>query len=373
MNRCENMQKLAHMLVSYSCSVKKGEKVLIEAENIPDEFLEILIDEIWNAGGYPFIWNTTSAVKRAMLKNTDKTYAELRKKYDLPVMQDMDAVILVKAENNKFEEKCIKKEALEANMLYYREPVELRERVENTKWVLLAYPTPAFAQSAGMGTKEFEEFYYKVCTLDYAKMSRAMDKLVGLMEKTDRVRLVGNGTNLEFSIKGQKAIKCDGKANVPDGEVYTSPIKNSMNGEITYSLPSLYLGTKFENVRFLIKDGKIIEATAKENTEKLNEILNTDEGARYFGEFAIGVNPFIKSPMLDILFDEKICGSFHLTPGSCYKEAPNGNTSAIHWDLVMGQTPEYGGGKIYFDDVLIRENGKFVVTELFDLNPENLI
>ncbi len=369
----ENKQKLANMLVNYSCDVKKGEKVLIEATDIPTDFVQNLIEEIWKVGAYPFVWNRSAILQKALIKNANKEYAELNKKYDLPIMQDMDAVIILKACNNKFELRDIDSETKKIYDLYYTEPVEMKERVNNTKWVLLAFPTPAFAQSANMSTQEFVKFYYDVCTLNYAKMSKAMDKLVEYMEKTDKVKIVGPETYLEFSIKGQKAIKCDGKMNVPDGEVYTSPLRTSINGKIKYNIPSLYNGKKFENVSFEIQNGKIVSAFAGSQTEELNRILNTDEGARYFGEFAIGVNPYITEPMLDILFDEKICGSFHLTPGSCYDDASNGNSSAIHWDLVMCQTECCGGGKIFFDDRLIRENGKFVVSELLDLNPENLI
>ena len=370
---CESKQKLAYMLVNYSCGVKSGEKVLIEATDIATDFIEMLIDEIWKVGAYPFVWNRSIILQKALIKNANKEYAELNKKYDLPIMQDMDAVIILKACNNKFEFKDVDASVKKIYDLHYTEPVEMKERVNNTKWVLLAYPTSAFAQSANMSTEEFAKFYYKVCTLDYAKMSKAMDKLVQYMEKTNKVRIVGVDTDLEFSISGQKAIKCDGKMNIPDGEVYTSPLRTSVNGKIKYNIASLYNGIKFENVYFEIKNGKIVKADAGAQTEELNSILNTDEGARYFGEFALGVNPYITVPMLDILFDEKICGSFHLTPGSCYDDASNGNNSAIHWDLVMCQNENYGGGKIFFDDVLIRENGKFVVDELLDLNPENLI
>ena len=373
MTSSENMTKLASMLVNYSCSVKPKEKVLIEARDIPNDFLEILIEEVWKAGAYPFVWDRNSIISKALLKNATKEYAELNKKYDLPIMQDMDAVILLRGSNNKFETSDIDAETKRIYDIYYTEPVEMKERVNNTKWSLLSFPTPAFAQSAGMSTQAFTEFYYKVCTLDYAKMSKAMDKLVEYMEKTDKVHIIGNGTDLTFSIKGQKAIKCDGKMNVPDGEVYTSPLRTSMNGKITYNIPTLYNGKRFDSVSFEIENGKIVKAEAGAGTQELNQILNTDEGARYFGEFALGVNPYIREPMLDILFDEKICGSFHLTPGSCYDDASNGNKSAIHWDLVMCQREEYGGGKIFFDDVLIRDNGKFVVSELLDLNPENLV
>lgn len=210
-----------------------------------------------------------------------------------------------------------------------------------------------------------------MCNLDYKKMSVAMDALVNLMNRTDRVHITGPGTDLTFFPKDIGAIKCDGKCNIPDGEVYTAPVRDSVNGYITYNTPSVFQGFTYENIRFTFQNGKITEATAN-NSEKLNAVLDMDEGARYLGEFAIGVNPFILHPMKDTLFDEKIMGSIHLTPGRCYEDAFNGNDSQIHWDLVFIQTEAYGGGEIYFDDVLIRKNGIFVLEELRCLNSENL-
>jgi aminopeptidase len=227
------------------------------------------------------------------------------------------------------------------------------------------------AQAAGTSTEAFEDFYFDVCTLDYSKMSKAMDSLVALMEKTDKVRLTAKDTDLSFSIKGIPAIKCDGQLNIPDGEVYTAPVKTSVNGYLTYNAPAVYNGYTYENIRLEFKDGKIVKATAND-TERINKIFDTDEGARYVGEFAIGVNPFILKPMKDTLFDEKIAGSIHFTPGTCYDNAENGNKSSVHWDLVLIQRPEYGGGEIYFDDILIRKDGIFVIDELKCLNPENL-
>ena len=249
----------------------------------------------------------------------------------------------------------------------------MEERVNNTKWVVLRYPTSGFAQSAVMSLSAFEDFFFKVCTMDYSKLNYCMIPLVDLMKKTDKVHIVGPGTDLHFSIKDINVVPCFGKRNIPDGEVYTAPVKDSIEGYITYNTPSVFDGYVFENIRFEFSKGKIVNATSN-NTYLLNQVLDTDECARYIGEFALGVNPFIQNPMKDILFDEKISGSFHFTPGHCYKSASNGNdNSSIHWDLVCIQTPKYGGGEIYFDDVLIRENGIFVHPDLRDLNPENFI
>jgi aminopeptidase len=256
-------------------------------------------------------------------------------------------------------------------MKHWVEPVHHQIRVPKTKWVVLRYPNHSMAQLSGMSTDSFTDFYFKVCNLDYGKMSQAMDPLVELLNKTEQVRITGPGTDLSFSIKDIPAVKCDGRLNIPDGEVYTAPVKDSVNGTITFNTPAVYQGITYENICFEIKQGKIINASSN-HTDKLNKILDTDEGARYIGEFALGVNPYVLKPMKDTLFDEKIMGSFHFTPGSCYQDAYNGNKSAIHWDLVCIQTEEYGGGCIYFDDILIRKNGRFIPESLQPLNEENL-
>lgn len=364
---------LAKNIVEYACTIQPGENVMIDCTGVNDDFLEILIAEIARKGGVPFVQVNSARVQRALLSVTDDNRAKLLASFELPIMQKMHAHIRIAGYDNVFENNGVGADNLKSYATHFLKPVHYEERVKNTKWTLLRWPSPAFAQSAEMSTLEFEELFFKVCTLNYQKMSDAMDPLVALMEKTNNVKIVGNGTNLTFSIKGQKAVKCAGKNNIPDGEVFTAPIKNSVNGEITFNIPSMERGTKFENVHFVVKNGKIISADAGANTNKLNEILDTDEGARFFGEFALGVNPYITKPILDTLFDEKIAGSFHLTPGACYEEAPNGNDSALHWDLVLCQTPECGGGEIWFDDVLVRKNGRFVLEELLPLNPENLV
>ena len=367
-----NNKQLAKNLVNYSCRLKKGEKILIEAGVGSEDLVKEIIKEVYSVGGYPFVRLTDGQINRELMLGMDKNLASLTAKYNELLVKEIDAHILISVPDNVFETASVPSENKEAYIKYYTKPIRYDIIVKQKKWVLLNYPTKAYAQSAGMSTSEFEEFYYKVCTLDYSKMNKAMDSLKRLMEKTDKVRIVAPNTDLTFSIKGIPAIKCAGEMNIPDGEIYTAPVKNSINGTITYNTASMYRGVKFENIRLTFKDGKIIDSYSSLNNEKLTEILNTDEGARYVGEFAIGVNPYITKPMLDILFDEKISGSIHLTPGACYDEAPNGNDSAVHYDLVLIQTKEFGGGEIYFDDVLIRKDGLFVLEELKCLNPENL-
>ena len=369
------IEKLAYNLVNYSCRLKKGENVLIKVYGVGEErsLVMAIIQEVYKVGANPFVWNHDPEIMRELLKKCNEEQIKTWAESDLMLMKKMDAYIGVWGGNNNAENSSIKEENYKIYEKLYLDPVHMHQRVKNTKWVVLNYPTSSMAQQASMSTDEFEDFYFKVCNLDYSKMDKAMDNLVSLMNKTDKVKIIGEGTNLEFSIKNIPAIKCAGIMNIPDGEVFTAPVRDSINGVLSYNTPSLYSdGFTYENIKLEFKNGKIVNASANDN-ERINKIFNTDEGARYIGEFAIGVNPYITKPMKDTLFDEKIMGSFHFTPGACYDEAPNGNKSTIHWDLVCIQTKEYGGGEMYFDDVLIRKDGVFVIDELKCLNPENLI
>lgn len=364
------INKLSDVLVHYSCNLQKGEKILIDYEGeCCKPLVKQIIKDVYKCGGKPYVTTRDSSVNREIMMHCDEEQLQFMNDYQLAQMQGMAAYIAIRAGDNTSELSDVPSEKMNLYSKITR-PV-LDYRVNKTKWVILRYPNPSMAQLAGKSQEAFEDFFFNVCTLDYKKMSQAMTPLVELMNKTDKVRLVGPGTDLSFSIKGVGGVKCDGERNIPDGEVYTAPVKTSMNGTIAYNTFSEEQGFTYENIKFEIKDGKIINATAND-TKRINELLDTDEGSRYFGEFAIGVNPYVLHPMKDTLFDEKIAGSFHLTPGMCYDDAPNGNKSAVHWDLVMIQRPEYGGGEIYFDDVLIRKDGIFVIPELEGLNPENL-
>ncbi len=367
------IKKLADILVNFSMEVKKGDKVYVDYKGADTEPLaRQVIKNVYAAGGIPFPHYTNMRVLRETLLGCTEEQLKLMADLSCKEMEQMDCYVAIRGSENVAELSDVPMEKMKLYDTLYNKPVHSDIRVKNTRWVVLRYPNAAMAQLSNTSVEAFEDFYYDVCTLDYSNMEKAMQPLKELMEKTDKVRLVsGNGTDLTFSIKNIPAVPCAGRMNIPDGEIFTAPVKDSVNGVICYNAPSLYQGTTFENVRLEFKDGKIVSATAN-NTDKLNEILDTDEGARYVGEFAIGVNPYVTTPMKDILFDEKIRGSIHFTPGDSYDEAPNGNSSSVHWDLVLIMTPEYGGGEIYFDDVLVRKDGLFVLPELEVLNPENL-
>lgn len=364
------IKKLADLLTDYSCDVQPGEKVLISYEGeCCKNLARQLIKNVYEKGGLPYSEIRDSQITREIMLGCTEDQIRFKDECDLAQMKGMQAYIAIRAGNNTAELSDVPSEKL--NMYSKLTRPTLDYRVNETKWVVLRYPNYSMAQLANSSLEKFEDFYFDVCTLDYRKMSEAMTPLVDLMNRTDKVQIKGPGTDLTFSIKGIGAVKCDGLRNIPDGEVYTAPVRESMNGIISYNTPSEEQGFTYENIVFEVKDGKIIKATSN-NNQKINDLLDVDEGARYFGEFALGVNPYILHPMKDTLFDEKIAGSFHLTPGMCYEDAPNGNKSANHWDLVMIQRAEYGGGEIWFDDVLIRKDGIFVLPELEGLNPENL-
>ena len=363
---------LANNLVNYSCRVQPGDRVLIENTGLERPLVAALIQSVYEAGGLPFVWIKDSSVNRALFMGITQEQARTMAEFESAQMQKMQAYIGLRSGDNASEMSDVAHDKMDIVTREIWANVHGKIRVPETRWVVLRYPSPSMAQQAGMSTEAFEDFYFNVCCLDYGKMSRAMDALVDRMQSCDRVHIKGEGTDLTFSIKGIPAIKCAGELNIPDGEVFTAPVKTSVNGTLTYNTPSVHDGFTYENIRLTFKDGEIIEAVAND-TERINCVFDTDEGARFVGEFAIGVNPFILKPMKDTLFDEKIMGSFHFTPGKCYDEADNGNHSAIHWDLVCIQTAQYGGGEIWFDDELIRKDGYFVPETLWRLNPENLV
>lgn len=368
----ERIKTLAHNLVNYSCQVKKGDKVYVHYTGESTRPLaKELVREIYAAGGLPFVHYTDPQLQRLQIMECTKEQMELMAQVDGLEMSNMDCYIAVRGSGNVSELSDVPAEKMELYEKYYVTPVHHGIRVPKTRWVVLRYPNDAMAQLSGTSTEAFEDFYFHVCNLDYSRMEKAMQPLVELMNRTDKVQLKGPGTDLVFSIKGIPAIPCAGRMNIPDGEVYTAPVRNSVNGTLSYNTPSVFQGFTYENICLTFENGKIVKAEAND-TERIHKVFDMDEGARYIGEFAIGVNPYILHPMKDTLFDEKIMGSIHFTPGNCYEDAPNGNASSIHWDLVLIQRPEYGGGEIYFDGVLIRKDGRFVLPELQCLNPENL-
>ena len=362
--------ELAAGLTGFSTALKPGERVLIDAHDVPDAMVIALVRAVRQRGAHPYVQLHRARITRELTLGAEEAQFAPHAAVELARMQKMDAYIALRGSDNIFESSDVpaSKVQLVSRLM---KPV-LDYRVGKTRWVVLRWPTAAMAQQAGLSTEAFEDFYFKVCTLDYARMVPGMKVLADLMTKTDQVQITGPGTDLRFSIKGIGAQPCGGLRNIPDGEVFSCPVRDSVEGVIQYNAPTVYLGSSFDHIRLVFKQGRIVEATSS-NTKRLNEILDSDAGARYIGEFAIGFNPHILEPMRDILFDEKIAGSFHFTPGQAYDGVGNGNKSQVHWDMVCIQRPEYGGGEIRFDGKVIREDGLFVPKSLHKLNPDYLL
>lgn len=359
------IDQLARQLVNYSTSVKKGDNVLIDLFDVPDSIGIALIRAVRARKATPFINIHQATISREMQRGATAEQYDLLCRHGLHQMKAMDAYIAVRGSHNITETADVP--PARTNLVMQKLRPVLDHRVNKTRWVVLRWPTPAMAQQAGMSTEGFEDFYFRVCLLDYRKLLPGMRALKRLMDKTDQVHITGPGTDLRFSIKGIPSIVCGGEHNIPDGEVFTAPVRNSVEGILSYNTPTIYRGIAFDNVRLEFSGGKVVKATAN-NTKALNDILDSDEGARFIGEFAIGFNREIREPMRDILFDEKIGGSFHFTPGQAYEEADNGNRSQVHWDLVCIQRKDHGGGEIRFDGKLIRKDGVFLPKALAKLN-----
>lgn len=359
---------LARLIVDYSVELKKGDRILIECVGAPPEAAVALVRAARKRGAIPLVTLKEPLVMRELLRGATLEGIKLAAGCEAFRMKKMDAYVGLRSGDNVFEMSDVPAEKMKMYSAHWMKPVHLNLRVPKTRWVVMRFPNPSMAQQAGMSTEAFEDFYFKVCTVNYRALSKAMDPLVKRMKKARAVHIKGKGTDLALSIKGIPVVKCDGKMNIPDGEIFTAPVKDSVNGHVTFNAPSVYEGIAFENVRLEFEKGRVVKASCN-HTKRLNRILDGDGGARFVGEFAIGVNPQITIPMKDTLFDEKIAGSFHMALGNAYEgEADNGNRSQIHWDLVCIQTPACGGGEIYFDGELIRKNGKFVPRDLKPLD-----
>jgi len=362
--------KMAEVLVGYSVALRPGETVYVEAFDVPTPVLEALLEQIHRADAIPLISQKSFRLLRKCLLYASGESMRSAGHIELERMKKADAYIGIKAPVNITEYADIPALQWDLYHRFWWEPVHIKRRLSQTRWVTLRWPTAAMAQQAGMSTESFEDLYFKSCTMDYQALSIAMEPLRRLMEKTGKVHITGPGTDISFSIKGIPAIKCDGHLNLPDGEVSTAPVMGSTEGEISFNVPMTYQGNVLNHITLEFHQGNVVNFSASDN-QTLDSILAVDQGARCVGEFALGVNPIIRRPMHDILFDEKISGSLHLALGNAYPQADNGNRSRIHADMVLLQNPGWGGGTVYFDGVQISKDGKFVIEELNSLNPDS--
>lgn len=366
--RDQRLKTLAKNLLEHSLNMQRGEKLLIETTTAAKPLVQELLGLAYEKELLTFVRIVDEEVRRWVLQSSTEERQRIEAGWDVQTMTDVDAYIQITAEENDAESITVRPEIMQMRARIRKPWLDLV--TNHRKWVLLNWPTVGQAQKARMPYSEFCDFIIDTSCVDYAEMGRRMQPLSALMSKTDRVHIKGPGTDLRFSIKGIPNVPCAGENNIPDGEIFTAPIRDSVEGTLTYNTPSPYHGKIYNKVSLEFSKGRIIRATAEQDSDALNAIFDTDEGARYVGEFALGVNPRITRAFGNILFDEKIAGSFHFTPGAAYEnDADNGNHSAIHWDMVCIQTRECGGGEIWFDDVLIRKDGLFVLENLKPLNP----
>jgi aminopeptidase len=363
---------LAEILIHHSTRLAAGELMLVECFDLDDTTLpRLLVRKAAQRGAAALVDIKDSRITRDLIRSGNDDQLKAIGSFELDRMKMVKAYIGLRGARNINEMSDVPGERMNAYNAHILKPVHFDCRIRTTKWCVLRMPNPSMAQQAGMSTEAFEDFYFDVCNLDYPRLAKALIPLKELMERAKEVHIEGPETDLTFSIEGIPVIPCAGEMNIPDGEVFTAPVKNSVNGTVRFNTPTVYQGTSFDGVKLTFQAGKIVEANcANGDVAKLRRILETDEGASYIGEWSIGCNPRVLHPMRDILFDEKIAGSFHLTPGNAYDEADNGNRSKVHWDLVQIQRPEYGGGTISFDGVPIRVDGKFLDPALQALDPE---
>ncbi len=365
-------RELARLLLRHSVKARKGELVMIHGVGTDClGLVQAIMEEALHMETAPYFRFSEPEIQRAFLHRTSKTTLDRLREFELSLMEQVDCFIGIRGSRNIFELSDVPPRKMDQFNKLYASPIR-NIRINRTRWCVLRYPNSAMAQLAGQPRAAFKDFYFRVCTLDYPAMTRAMRPLKNLMERTDVVEIKGPGTDLRFSIKGIPTLPCGGEKNIPDGECFTGPVRESVEGTVSYNTPSVWEGKPYDNIRLKFREGRVVEAEAgsREQTRSLNKVLDQDEGARYVGEFALGFNPEIRHPMRDILFDEKISGSFHMALGQAYSETDNGNVSALHWDMVCIQRKDYGGGEIYFDGKLIRKDGLFVPKSLQKLNPK---
>lgn len=349
--RCE---KLASVLLNHSLKVKAGENLVIRSNYNGKPLVDEVYKQAIKAGLNVFTQISISEHAKFFMENATQEQLDNGNKFLEAVYEQADAFIVIEAPDNV---KHLSKVDSDRNMRYNKAVSPLSRKIMDKRWVMTNFPTHSFAQEADMSLEEYEDMLFGATLVDYEQMDKEMDKIVEIFDKAETIRIVGRDTDLTFSIKDRKGIKCSGANNIPDGEVFYAPITNSANGHIYYEYPAIRYGVQVDGIRLEFKDGKVVKATAEKNEEFLNKMLDTDEGARYLGEFGIGVNFGITKFIKNILFDEKIGGTIHLAVGNAYEDSGGDNKSLVHWDMIKELRVD---GEIYADGRLVQKNGTFI-------------
>lgn len=361
------IEKLAELLVDYSVAVKPGDKVSIEGDTAAEPLLKAIYARVLKAGGNPFLLIQPDGILELLYRHASDDQLKHVSEISRIIAETYDVRIHVAGETNTKALSSVDPAKMVTRSSARRgltETILDRSAKGEMRWVTTNFPTAAYAQDAEMGLAEYEDFVYGACLPDlddpvgyWRKFSEKQQRFIEWLKGKKQVKVIAPETELSLNISGRPFINCDGHMNMPDGEIFTGPVENSVNGTVYFSYPSIFDGREVSGVRLLFKDGKVISATAEKNEDFLLHKLDTDEGSRYVGEFAIGTNEGITRFTREILFDEKINGSFHLALGTGYPETGSLNRSAIHWDMVC----DLSQGEIWVDDELLYKAGNFMI------------
>lgn len=362
------LEKLAQVLVDYSVAVRKGDRVIISGSTEAAPLLKEIYARVLQAGGYALLWPLLPGSEEVFYRYaSDDQLRHVPKPSEL-IVETYDVEITILAETNTRSLSNVDPNKIVTHQQARKGLMRTfmhRSALKELRWTLAPFPTNAFAQDADMGLREYEDFVFGSCLPDmndpvgyWQRFSARQQKIVDWLKGKERVHLKGKETDLRLSIAGRDFVNCDGRYNMPDGEVFSGPVEDSVEGHVYFSYPAIYGGREVTGVRLWFEKGKVVKATAEKNEVFLNKTLDTDAGARYVGEFAIGTNDAIQRFTREILFDEKIGGSFHMALGAGYPETGSKNDSAIHWDMICDLRD---GGEIWVDNELLYKSGKFVV------------
>lgn len=353
----QKLKKLAKIIINYSIALKKGEKLLIRGYGFDGyPLIKELYLEAVKAGAFKIdVRYSSDEMARIFYENATKEQLTFLDLLDKKVADNYDAMIQIIADENPFELAAVE---IKKKQLAMKAMKPLSDILHKKRWCLFYYPNNATAQTAKKSLETWENFVFDSCIKDWKKEEKMQLKLIDLLKKVKKIRVVGHETDLTLSVAGQTWLKCCGSHNLPDGEVFTSPIRNSVSGVIRYNVPTRYMSKDFDWVKLWLKNGKVVKEACSHDVKDLADILNTDSGARYYGEFAFGLNKSILEPTREILFDEKMGKSLHMALGKCYDEAPNGNDSNIHWDLIFRF--DWANAELYFDDKKVYSKTKWI-------------
>ncbi len=361
-------EALAKVLVNYSVEVGKGDLVAIQTYPVAELLTKEVYRECLKAGGHPFVRCHLPGISEIFLKEARKDQLRFLSPVAMEEVEKTDKFISFWADENTKDLANVdpdrQRERASATAPIMRRWNE-REAAGELKWVGTQFPTNASAQDAEMSLPEYENFVLDACLVNkkdpiaaWKSVHRKQARICKRLDHARKVRVVTKGTDLTMKVAGRKWVNCDGKANMPDGEIFTGPVEDSVEGSITFSFPAFYYGREAEGVRLTFKKGRIVKATASKGQDFLEAMLNTDDGAKRVGEFAIGTNYSVQKFTRNTLFDEKIGGTVHMAMGASIPESLGVNESAIHWDMV---TDMRDGGKIYADGKVVYKDGKFTL------------